>query len=102
MVFISETYPSKIRDASQGYFNAIMNFGALLGQTVFLSIYKLYENFAINLLIFLILFSFVLFFFMKNETKGRALDTFADYDFDNDQKPNLVNENDEENFLKKD
>lgn len=73
--FVSESYPTKIRDVSQGFMNSIANTGSLVGQFVFIILYKISKT--KTTFIYMIMNSLVcivLVFFIKNEMYRKPLD----------------------------
>jgi len=73
--FVCESYPSKIRDLSQGFMNSIANFGSFAGQLIFISLYDINKDYFIYIYFILISFiSLVSIFFIKKEMRGKSLD----------------------------
>lgn len=75
--FVSESYPTKIRDTSQGFMNSVANFGSLVGQLIFMSLYNISKT--NTTLIYTLVISFVcmfLIFLVKKETHRKPLDHY--------------------------
>jgi len=77
--FVSESYPTKIRDTSQGFMNSIANFGSLVGQLIFMSLYNIsktnttliYSMVSSSICMFLV-------FFVKKEMHRKPLDQYEE------------------------
>ncbi len=87
LVFVSEIYPSKIRDSSQGYFLSVNNLGGLLGQSIYMYIIKKNINFPFYVSICVITLITILLFFVKHDTNNKALDIYNDIE-DNEEAEN--------------
>jgi MFS family permease len=86
--FVSESYPTKIRDLSQGFMNTIANIGSLVGQFFYKFIFGLYNSKSlmytglINSIIMIIIILFV-----SNETYLKPLDiSNSEYVSDSDNE----------------
>jgi len=84
ILFVSEIYPSKIRDASQGYFVSQNNIGGLIGQSLYMYIIKKNINFPFYVSLGLITLITILLFFVKHDTNNKALDIYNDIE-DNEE-----------------
>lgn len=76
--FVSEIYPSKIRDASQGYFTSISFIAGMIGSITYMTAVKGNIVYPFYLSIFFSLITLILIFFVKHETSNRALDMISD------------------------
>jgi len=79
---ITETYPTKLRDISEGFFSCIGAIGSLIGNMAFMSIFKLGMNAPFYLQIGNSIISLVLVYFIKYETCQKELDVY----FNNNNK----------------
>lgn len=80
IAFVSESYPTKIRDISQGFLNSTSNLGSFFGQLIFMKLYNISKT---NNLTFLYLvvnsvICIVLVFFIKNEMNKKPLDNLIE------------------------
>jgi len=91
--FVSESYPTKIRDLSQGFMNSMANLGSLLGQSIYSLLYYHYKS---NILMVIgIINGFLMIFvvyFVKQETQDKPLDTI----FEEEEKYEEIEENEKE------
>lgn len=91
--FVSESYPTKIRDTSQGFMNSVANLGSLVGQLIFMSLYNISKT--NTTLIYTMVSSFVcmfLIFFVKKEMHRKPLDQYEEVDKLNENEENEVEE----------
>jgi len=70
----SETYPTSHRDNALGMLNIIEAFGSVLGITTYVLLIQKFILSPFIISLTLISVCFVMFFFIENETKGKALD----------------------------
>jgi len=73
--FVSESYPTKIRDVSQGFMNSVANIGSLAGQLIFMNLYHISK--ANTTLIYTMINSFICIFLIlliKKEMYSKPLD----------------------------
>ena len=89
MTFITETYPTVVRDISQGYFNSLSGIGSLIGNIVFINLFKVGFEFPFYFQIINGFFAICLIILIKNETSRKPLDTF--YHDMNNSKSEEVN-----------
>lgn len=79
MAFVSESYPTKIRDISQSFINAVCNFGSFTGQLIFIQMYNIYKiKFTSTFAVVNSIICIIIVFFLKNETNGKPLDNLLE------------------------
>jgi len=84
--FLSETYPTKLRDLSIGFFNLIDILAGFSGIIVYMSVIQYGIMYPFYISFGLILVGLIFFFLIPNETKNKALDF-------------ILNENDLRNYI---
>ena len=93
VTLITETYPTILRDISEGFFNCVSALGSLIGNLVFLSLFKLNNNAPFYFQIGNGFVSLILVFFIKYDTCQKQLDVFTN---NNDSEEENTNNEREE------
>ena len=77
--FVSESYPSKIRDMSQGFMNSVANFGSLVGQLIFMALYNKGRTISVlNYTIFNSVICMFLIFLITKDMHKKPLDSIKE------------------------